>query len=199
MRLNATLNNVQSFFETIGYLRFSNFYSDDNSSKGNLVEKVGRAVATSFVALSLVDFMFCPLPFTIKFIVNGGLIAIISSLAINLLLKSVQQIFDSPSEFDSDDEDDFKVGNKKLASFDPLNDVSEEMFPPLPQSPIRRESPTRTDSPYSSAAFVDSPPVDSPFESETPSPKSKVKENFPNAKRKLLPEFDKVLNAESAL
>ena len=89
MQLNNS--SIQSFLETVGYLRFSAFYSPQYASQGAIVQKVARAAVSGFVILSLYDFTSNALPFKAKVIVHGTLALVITCLGLSLLFKRLQK------------------------------------------------------------------------------------------------------------
>jgi hypothetical protein len=167
MRLNAIVDHAQFLFDTVGYLRFSAFYSPPNLSRGELVQKVARAVAGVFALLSLTDVFIRPLPFVVRLIVNGSLITLISSVAMSLLLKGVQKILNRFSEESELGEEEAETSDEVIfskANVVPNND--------------RRES---------SGPFTPSP---SPMLIDEDS--EEWKERLAKVKRNLLPEFEKI-------
>lgn len=169
MRLNDRVDHAQFFFETVGYLQFSAFYSSADLSRGELVQKVARATAGIFVMLSLFDFFMRPLPFAVRLIVNGSLIALISSLGVSLLLKGVQKILNLSSEEDGLGEEEIKTPNRVI-------------FSKANVSPYVNEF--KSSNPFT--------PPHSPVEND-----EELKMRLSRARRNLLPEFERISQEES--
>ena len=89
MRLEQSLASVQSFFENVGYCRFSAFYSPSNRDRAVLVEMAGRLAVGLFAAISIYDLATKSLPFGFRIVVHGTMLSIITSLGLSLLLKKV--------------------------------------------------------------------------------------------------------------
>lgn len=86
------MTSTKNFLENVGWMRLSHFYSSNNHSKGETVQKVARAVVGLFMILSAYDFMFGFMSKKVKFIVHGSLGVLIACLGLSLLLKKMQKI-----------------------------------------------------------------------------------------------------------
>lgn len=180
MRLNDIVNHTQSFFETVGYLRLSNFYSAADLSQGECIQKIARITAGIFVILSIIDFFIYPLDFTAKAIVNGSLIILISSLGINLLLKKVQKFLNLFLE-------NPKIENRNELEDGNNLDEQDESDEDIVETPERMKfSKIKNRNDDKDASYFFTPAC---FLEET-SPE--MKERLSRVRRNLLPDFEKL-------
>lgn len=83
---------IYQFFDNLGHCRFSAFSpSNYNDKKKKLIDMIGRFAIGVLALLSLYDLIENAFPFTIKIIIEGPLIAVLSSLGLSILLKSPQK------------------------------------------------------------------------------------------------------------
>lgn len=89
MRLEPHITKAQLFLDNLGHCRFSAFYNHHDNQRKMLVEMVGSLAVGIFAALSLYDFATKSLPFPVRLLVHGTLIAILTSLGLSWTIKKL--------------------------------------------------------------------------------------------------------------